>query len=460
VGLLEDSGNFANVGFEFKTTAEGVQAFFFSDDMDVDPMPTGKATINERSIESLLFTGTLAADGKTLQGTIDFKAFGMPLRLPFSMTRAGEGAVAAAKANGATGKTARATWEFTTEAPVYASPLIAGDSLYIGSDDGYLYSLHAKSGQLRWKLMTGGAVRSRPALTSGMVYFTSDDGFLYAVDAQTGLLKWKFDTKGSLVPHSVLGPGDEKWDYLQSSPVVSAGLVLVGSSNSNLYAVDGVTGQEKWHFTSGDTIRSSPTIYKNTVYFGSWDNHVYALDCKTGKERWKFDTKGIVQSSPAVSASGLLLIGSRFPYLFALDAETGVEKWRFNYLGSWVESSAAISGDTAFVGSSDFVHLFAVDLKSGQRKWGFKTAGYAWSSPAVVDGIVYIGNASVVKRHKESTPHFYAVEAKTGQEIWRLKTGRTTGQFIQGVVSSPAVAGELVYFGALDGKVYAVPVGG
>ncbi|RPI20434.1 MAG: hypothetical protein EHM61_27040, partial [Acidobacteria bacterium] len=43
VGLLEESGNFANVGFEFKTTAEGIQAFFFSDDMDVDPMPTGKA---------------------------------------------------------------------------------------------------------------------------------------------------------------------------------------------------------------------------------------------------------------------------------------------------------------------------------------------------------------------------------------------------------------------------------
>ncbi len=462
VGLLADSGNFANVGFEFKTADEEVQAFFFSDDMDVDPMPTGKATVQDRSIQSLLFTGTLTPDGKTLEGTIDFKAFGMPLKLPLTLTRSAEGerSGSAPKTEEAAGKTAHAAWEFNTEAPIYASPLVTGNSLYVGSDDGYLYALDAKTGQLQWKLKTAGAVRSRAAVGSGVVYFTSDDGFLYALDSRTGKLKWKFDTKGSLVPHSVLGPGDQKWDYLQSSPAVSAGTVLVGSSNSNLYAVDCTTGQEKWHFTSGDTIRSSPIVHNNTVYFGSWDNHVYALDLKTGLERWKFDTQGIVQATPLISPSGLLLIGSRYPYLFALDAHTGTEKWRFNYLGSWVESSAAVAGDTVFIGSSDFVHLFAIDLASGRRKWGFKTSGYAWSSPAVVDGAVYIGNASVSKRHKETTPDFYAVEAKTGREIWRLRTGRTAGHFIQGVVSSPAVAGGIVYFGSLDGKVYAVPVGG
>jgi len=457
VGMLTDSGNSASVGFEFKASDDGLQALFFSDDMDFPPTPTGKATIQERTIKSLLFTGTLSPDGKTLQGTMDFKGFGMELKLPLSLTRvAGEPPSAGIAPE--VGRTARETWSFSTGAPVYAAPLVAGDSVYVGSDDACFYALNAKSGELRWKFKTAGPVRSLPAVASDSVYFASDDGFLYALDPRTGELRWKFDTKGALVPHSVLGPGDEKWDYLQSSPVVSDGTVFIGSSNSNLYAIDGATGTEKWHYTSGDTIRSSPAVYRDTVYFGSWDHNVYAVSAKSGEEKWRFDTKGIVQASPVISPSGLLLIGSRYPYVFALDSETGKEKWRFNYLGSWVESSAAIAGGTAYIGSSDFVHMFAVDLENGRRKWGFKTSGYAWSSPAVADGLVYIGNACVSKRHKETAADFYAVEAKTGREMWRFRTGRTADQFIQGVISSPAVDSGFVYFGSLDGKVYAIPV--
>ena len=71
--------------------------------------------------------------------------------------------------------------------------------------------------------------------------------------------------------------------------------------------------------------------------------------------------------------------------------------------------------------------------------WKFKTDGMVNSSPAVADGVVYVGSGD----------RLYALDAKTGQEKWRFKTDGA-------IVSSPAVAGGVVYFASTDGYLYAV----
>ena len=39
-----------------------------------------------------------------------------------------------------------------------------------------------------------------------------------------------------------------------------------------------------------DLYLSSPAVWKGVVYFGSGDGNVYALDAVSGAERWKFHT--------------------------------------------------------------------------------------------------------------------------------------------------------------------------
>lgn len=76
----------------------------------------------------------------------------------------------------------------------------------------------------------------------------------------------------------------------------------------------------------------------------------------------------------------------------------------------------------------------------GKMRWKFKTNGKVFSSPAVYNGIAYIG----------SEDHcLYAVNAKTGTFLWKFSTGGT-------VNSSPAVYKNTVYFGSFDGFYYAV----
>jgi outer membrane protein assembly factor BamB len=77
---------------------------------------------------------------------------------------------------------------------------------------------------------------------------------------------------------------------------------------------------------------------------------------------------------------------------------------------------------------------------TNQTLWKYKTAGFVFSSPAVVNGIVFVGS------YDNST---YALNAVTGTLVWKYPTRG-------GVVSSPAVAGGVVYVGSVDHNVYAL----
>lgn len=342
-------------------------------------------------------------------------------------------------------------WTFATPGEIWSSPAVSKGTIYFGSDDHFLYAVNVKTHELKWKFEAGEAVRSRPAVAEGIVYVTSDNNFLYAVDARTGGLVWDFNLGDAYVPRQ---PVTESWDYMQSSPVVVDGVVYVGSASTTFYALDARTGEEKWRFEMYSWVRSTPAVVDGLVYFGDWAGLVRALDAETGREVWKYNTFGPVVPSPTV-VDGVVYIGSKFPALFALDAKTGNELWRFAYPAEvpWVESSAAVADGTVYVGSSDWFRVNAIDAATGELVWYFTTEGDPWCSPAVSDGVVYIGATG---------GRFYALDARTGAELWHTQTDDEALaavdplRFHGGVVSSPAIADGVVYFGGLDGKLYAV----
>ena len=54
-------------------------------------------------------------------------------------------------------------------------------------------------------------------------------------------------------------------------------------------------------------------------------------------------------------------------------------------------SSPAVVDGVVYVGSYD-TYLHAVDAASGEPRWRYETEGSVRSSPAVVDGVVYVGS--------------------------------------------------------------------
>jgi outer membrane protein assembly factor BamB/predicted nucleic acid-binding Zn ribbon protein len=111
-------------------------------------------------------------------------------------------------------------WGLRLGRVVSSSPVLAGDSLYIGADNNLL-AIDLKNRQKLWSFRTQGAVRSTPAVAGNTIYVGSEDGRLYAVDIATGEKLWDFATG----------------DKITSSPTVADGTVYIGSHDGKLYAI-------------------------------------------------------------------------------------------------------------------------------------------------------------------------------------------------------------------------------
>lgn len=74
------------------------------------------------------------------------------------------------------------------------------------------------------------------------------------------------------------------------------------------------------------------------------------------------------------------------------------------------------------------------------KKWSYRTGGYILSSPAVVNGIVYVGSFDY---------SLYALDAASGRKQWSYQTGYY-------VASSPTVVNGVVYVGSDDHSLYAI----
>jgi len=56
-----------------------------------------------------------------------------------------------------------------------------------------------------------------------------------------------------------------------------------------------------------------------------------------------------------------------------------------------VLSSPAVANGVVYVGSFDN-NVYALNAKTGAKLWSYTTGSYVWSSPVVVNGTVYVGS--------------------------------------------------------------------
>jgi len=387
-------------------------------------------------------------------------------------------------------------WTFSTNGAIVSSPTVAGGVVYAGSADGGLYAVQAATGKLRWKFDAHGDVNSSPAVAGDTVYVVSLDGNLYAVDAATGKQRWSFASQGErrftapglfgALPSAEIMP--DPWDFYLSSPAVADGAVYFGSGDGHVYAVDAKTGTLQWKFKTGDVVHSSPAVSGGIVYVGSWDTYFYALNAATGALVWKFKTgedpkahlmTGIPGS--AAVANGAVYFGCRDANFYALDAATGALKWKVANDGSWVIASPAVANGVVYYTTSDSHRFQALDAVSGKVLYWLPTNIYSFSSPAIAGARAFFGTFDgqlhVVDLDKHeyagafATPGFAAngprsLGADGGLKADGIWTGDTldnmivdlhTKVFSMGsILSSPALQDGTVYFGSVDGKLYAI----
>lgn len=85
--------------------------------------------------------------------------------------------------------------------------------------------------------------------------------------------------------------------------------------------------------------------------------------------------------------------------------------WRFK-TEDQVKSSPAIVNGIVYVGSSD-KHIYAIDVNTGEQAWSKLLDDEVEASPTVVDNAVYIGTLNGT---------LYALDSGSGDELWKFST--------------------------------------
>lgn len=392
-------------------------------------------------------------------------------------------------------KFTKVKWKFKTGAAVYSSPAVVDGTLYVGSNDHFLYAINLGDGSLKWKVETVTRITSSPAVVGGVVYLGNYTGRFYAFEAATGKLKWKFQTEGERRYAGTHLHGSQPlaekmpdpFDFYLSSPTVWDGKVYFGSGDGNVYALEAATGKMIWKFKTGDVVHASPAIVDGTLFIGSWDRYFYALDANSGKEKWRFKTgedpdmhNQVGIQSSAVVADGLVYFGCRDSNLYALDAKTGEKKWAFNNKGSWVIGTPIAKDGKLYFTTSDSGMFYGVDAKTGHQLFSLKFLWPMFSSPAIAGNTLYIGthegkflaidlaaqklgwtfqtDGSLLNGAKytkpDGTPNYNAAYADDFYD--NMIIGVDHMMSVGAVLSSPAVVDDVVYFGSADGTIYAL----
>ena len=360
-------------------------------------------------------------------------------------------------------------WTFQTEGAVWGTATVNNGIVYIGSDDGNLYAIDANTGNLKWKFPTEGLVRSHPAILNNLVFITSDDGYLYGIDTQSSEQVWKVDIGNLSDPEPRENPGvvpdPTIFDFIQSSPIVSGGHIFIGSADGKVFAVEAKTGDFIWTYQTGQKIRATPAVEGDVVYVGSWDGIVYALSASTGRGLWQTPIGGQVQSTSLVT-NGLVYTASRKASVVALEAATGKVRWEYSYgKNMWVESSPQLAGDLLFIGSSGNRNVVGLNAQSGELYTNFPGLNFFWSTPFIDNALLYIGAEAFISDGGTGGLCSFEIPTKIDYEnrgmiklrwIFPVKETLMPDGNWAGVVSSPVIDRGLIFFGGLDGMVYAL----
>jgi polyvinyl alcohol dehydrogenase (cytochrome) len=392
---------------------------------------------------------------------------------------------------------------FPDTASAWAQPTIAGGRVFVGSQNGVVYSLDAASGCIVWTYTAKAGVRTsisigrRPGASGAHppfnAYFSDQQGYVYAVDAASGRLVWSRKADEHPLVRLTGSPalaGDRL--YVPTSSYEEGGRppgYACCTFRGSLVALDARTGDVVWKtytiaeephllraYADGSELRgpagaaiwSAPTIdtKRGAIYAGTGNTYsgplqptsdaILAFDLKTGAIRW---SRQMATSTPDVfgCVPGDVNCGER----------PGPD---FDFGASPVLTTMADGRDLIVAGQKSGV-VFALDPdRKGQQVWRYRAGGGSglggiqWGIAS--DGVrVY---APVAEIYNAAPGGLHAIDLARGARAWlapppeTLKCGKPSracsgAQFsavtvIPGIVFSPSNDGALRAFSTTDGS--------
>ncbi|WP_455233974.1 outer membrane protein assembly factor BamB [Thiogranum longum] len=279
-------------------------------------------------------------------------------------------------------------------------------------------------------------VRLVPTVVGDRVYVADRNGSVRAYQLENGKELWRAKTRVAVSA----GPG------------VGDGVVLVGSSEAELVALDADTGEERWRTLVSSEVLSVPQVYSGVVIVQSVDGNIAGLDLDSGDRLWLHDGSVPVltlrgTSTPLVG-EGFVLAGFASGKMIALEVETGREVWD-NVIAVPqgrselqrivdIDADPLVSEGVLYVTSYQG-RLAAIGLENGRLLWDRDMSSYA--GLAVDRQQIFVSDAD---------SEVWALDRSSGASLWKQNAFRRRS------LTAPAVVDEYVAAGDFEGYLHLI----
>jgi outer membrane protein assembly factor BamB len=238
----------------------------------------------------------------------------------------------------------------TAVVPIYGTPVISGDSVYVAGYNGQIYAYKTDNLASRWKYPSNGYLGSfvgGAVVYENKLFIGSADGKIYALDTATGAKVAEYKTK----------------DKIWGTPAIdeATGTLFIGSYDKSLYALSTDDLSPKWTVETKGSIISQPLVSNGIVYFGSFDKKFYAVNISDGSLAWAqpFTGNNWFWAKPEL-LDGKIYAACLDNFVYVLDPVTGEIVHEPYDMGNPVSSAPAIVDNLIIFTTREGV-LFKID---------------------------------------------------------------------------------------------------
>jgi len=307
---------------------------------------------------------------------------------------------------------------------------------------------------------------SQPTVASGRVFVGSQNGTVYALDAKSGCISWTFTAKSGVRTALAFGPREGANNYA----------VYFGDTGANVYALDAATGRELWSRRLDEhpyaRITGSPTLYQDRLFVPVSSMEETAAS-QQGYECCRF--RGSLNALDVKTGASVWQTFMVPPAQVAGKNAAGVTLWGPSGVGIWSAPTIDVKRGLVYAGTGNTYSapaqptadaIVAFDMKSGAIKWIKQlTAGDVFGCRA---GSANCGEKAgpdfdlgtppmlttmadgrdVIVAAQKSGMAFALDPEKDGAQLWQYHAGE--GSIWGGIQWGAAVDGDRAYFPVSD----------
>ena len=144
----------------------------------------------------------------------------------------------------------------------FCGAVISGNEIYIGNDDGNLYSIDLDSRNINWSFQTNAKIKMEAVVNQSEIFIGNLSGDFYKLAKLDGKQIWKTETKG----------------LLNLTSLMTSEYLILPDVNKKVYLISVATGEIVDTILFDGRVKLNPVIQNNLLFIGYENGNLRAYE--------------------------------------------------------------------------------------------------------------------------------------------------------------------------------------